>query len=118
MLGKYHRPLLDEPVQAWRYGPVVPSVYNAVRVFGSAPVTTVSGANPEFQFSDNEREIMERVVNGYGKYNGITLSAATHNAGTPWSQTWTMFGKNAPISNDLIENFYGELLKKDKHSSL
>ena len=38
MLGKHGRPLLDEAVQAWQYGPVVPSVYQAVKSFQSAPV--------------------------------------------------------------------------------
>jgi uncharacterized phage-associated protein len=118
MLGKYGKPLLDETVQAWKYGPVVPSVYHAVKGFGSNPVTDVAGANPNFPFSDEEKEVMGMVADAYGKFGGITLSSATHLPGTPWNQTWDVFGMNAPISNDLIKSFYSEILKKEKHSSL
>ena len=27
-LGAYGRPIFFEPVEAWRYGPVIPSIYN------------------------------------------------------------------------------------------
>lgn len=118
MLGKHGKPLLGESVQAWKYGPVVPSVYHAVKVFGSAPVTAVPHADPGFAFSDEEREIMDLVVGAYGRFDGVTLSAATHRSGTPWKQTWDAYGRNAPISNDLIENFYREILNSKKHSSL
>jgi uncharacterized phage-associated protein len=118
MLGTHGRPLLDESVQAWKYGPVVPSVYHAVKGFGSDPVDAVKGADPNFPFTDDEKQIIKSVAATYGKFNGITLSSATHAPGTPWKQTWDAFGKNAPISNDLIENFYSEILKKEKHSTL
>lgn len=118
MLGKHSKPLLQEPVQAWRLGPVVPSVYHAVKEFGSAPVSNVPCADNGFNFSDQENAVMDEVAQMYGKFDGITLSSATHRPGTPWRHTWDTFGRNAPISNDLIENFYREMLKKEKHSSL
>ena len=31
MLGLYHRPLLEQPVEAWHYGPVVPEIYRRLR---------------------------------------------------------------------------------------
>lgn len=118
MLGKHGRPLLGEQVQAWRYGPVVASVYHAVKCFGSEVVEEVPGAKKGFEFSQDEQKVMESVAKDYGKYNGITLSSATHTPGTPWDQTWSEIGKNGPISNDLIENFYEQILRKREHSSL
>lgn len=117
MLGKYGKPLLDESVEAWQYGPVVPSVYHAVKPFRSSPVTSVPGAS-DYPFTKEERETMESISRNYGPHSGVVLSAATHQSGTPWDQTWCMFGKNADISNDLIESFYTDILKKDKHYAL
>lgn len=117
MLGRHGTPLLHEAVEAWQYGPVVPSVYHAVKMFRSSPVTHVPGAI-EHDFSASEREIMEAVAEVYGKINAIQLSSATHKLGTPWRQTWEAFGKNAPISNDLIEAFYGDLMNKTAISAL
>lgn len=117
MLGKHSSPLLEEPVQAWRYGPVVASVYHAVKEFKSQPVTRVPGASA-WEFIPAEIETMSSVAKGYGKFNGIVLSAATHKPGTPWQQTWAEVGKNGPISNDLIENFYEQILHMKTHSAL
>lgn len=51
MLGAFGRPLLDEPVEAWQYGPVVPSVYHALKSFRSSPVQSVPNA-PSVPFDD------------------------------------------------------------------
>ena len=32
------RPLIDEPVQAWKYGPVVPSLYRRLKPYGGDPI--------------------------------------------------------------------------------
>ena len=104
MLGKHGRPLLEEPVEAWQYGPVVPSVYHAIKHYRSSSVVAIPGAVP-YTFTPEETETLNFVANNYGGHNGIVLSTATHQPGTPWHQTWCVMGKNAPISNDLIENF-------------
>lgn len=119
MLGKHGRPLLLEPVEAWQYGPVVPSVYHALKGFRSAPVSHVQGAQwGGYPFSDEERAVMQTVVNTYAAASGTVLSAATHQPGTPWSKTWEMSGKSSAISNDLIEGFYNHLLRQPTHSAL
>ena len=38
MLGLYRRPLIQDDVQAWQYGPVIPTLYNKIRQFKSSPV--------------------------------------------------------------------------------
>lgn len=118
MLGLHGRPLLDEEVQAWQYGPVVPSVYQAVRKYRSLPVQEVEGAPNDFAFDDDEKSVMNRVAKKYGAVNGVALSAATHRPETPWSKTWAAFSRSMPISNDLIEDFYSRLSKQPKHSAL
>ena len=117
MLGQHGEPLLDEPVHAWRYGPVVPSVYRAVKSYRSAPVDVVPGAL-RWSFSPRETDIMERVVTRYGHFGGTVLSAATHRPGTPWSITWQQAEKNDSIADEVIEGFYQRLLSQPTHSAL
>ena len=38
-LGLTGRPLLDELIQAWSFGPVVRSLYNEFKEFGADPIT-------------------------------------------------------------------------------
>lgn len=117
MLGLHGRPLLDEPVEAWQYGPVVRSVYDAVRHYKSSPIQTIQAPHG-IDLDDKEKEVLERVVRTYGKFDGIVLSSATHKPGTPWDMTWKMWGRNSDISNDMIEHFYRNLLAQGKHSAL
>lgn len=118
MLGRHGRPLFDdEDVEAWQHGPVVPSVYHAVKASRSAPVQEVHGADA-LTFPEAEVAVMQTVMDLYGPYDGIALSAATHRTGTPWSITWGWFGRNAPISNELIANFYANLLSRPTYSGL
>ncbi|WP_122354720.1 Panacea domain-containing protein [Pseudomonas coronafaciens] len=119
MLAEHGEPLLNESVEAWQYGPVVRSVYEAVRDFRSSPVEYVPGARRwSGPFDLEEKAIMEQVAEMYGDVNGVRLSAATHKPGTPWSITWDRHGRNAEISNDLIEDFYQRILAQPRHSSL
>jgi uncharacterized phage-associated protein len=119
MLAEYGEPLLREPVEAWKYGPVVRSVYEAVRDYRSSPVDQVPGAHRwNGRFTEQECDIMDQVAEIYGGINGVRLSAATHKPNTPWSITWDRFGRNAEISNDLIEDFYDYILSQPSHSSL
>ena len=117
MLGRHGRPLLDEPVEAWLYGPSIPSLYRAIRHFKGSPVDEVPGG-AGYAFSENERAVMDAVVRIYGGFNAIALSSATHRRNTPWESTWRFFKRNTPISNDVIRAFYEPLLDQPKHSSL
>ena len=118
MLGIYGRPLLDEDVQAWQYGPVVPSIYHRLKGFRSAPVPAVPQAQPGYPFSAQERQILDYVATQYSRFPATALSAATHQPGTPWSLTWSREGKNAPISNDVIAGFYASLRGQTTFSAL
>lgn len=40
-LGRHAKPLVSETFEAWNYGPVLPSLYRDLRMFGSGPVKNV-----------------------------------------------------------------------------
>lgn len=119
MLGKYGAALLLEPVEAWQYGPVIPSIYRAIKDFKSSPVECVSGYSPyaPIQFNEKEKEIMDFVYDKYAKYDGIVLSNATHQPQSPWSQVPLNYPALA-ISDDIIEHFYRNHVVNQKHSAL
>lgn len=118
-LGLDGAPLLDEQVQAWKFGPVVASVYHAVRDYCSCPVTKVAGAG-EWTGLLTIRELMiiSIVLDKYGQVDAVALSGATHKSGTPWSTTWEYHEQNAEISNDLITYFYRNMIRQPVHSAL
>jgi uncharacterized phage-associated protein len=108
MLGLYHRPLIRDEVQAWQYGPVIPTLYNAIRSYRSAPVTNRinAEARPLDSASDS---ILRQVYERYGRMSGPALSRLTHAPNTPWALTYYPGAFGVPISNDLIEDHYARL---------
>lgn len=117
MLGAYGRPLIEEPVEAWQYGPVVPSVYHETKAFRSSSVTGIS-ASPSWVFDQQEVKAMDTALRLFGNRDGVALSSLTHRSGTPWSVTWSIRGKNGSISNDLIENFYSNMISSKRFDGL
>lgn len=107
-LGLYGNPLINESVEAWQYGPVIPSLYHAYKRFGSSPIDDCPGAGPN-EFGNDERRVMDQVWSGYGSRSGISLSTLTHQPGSPWFISYNEQGRGATISNDLIEDHYRRL---------
>lgn len=127
-LGLAGEPLINEQVEAWKYGPVVPSVYHSFRVYGSDNITKLSSvreASGEFTYRavDNTalNPFLEKVWDVYKALDGLQLSALTHQEDTPWFWAWNKDGgKNVmgkPISNDAIELHYQELAKANLANS-
>lgn len=103
-------PLLSEPAQAWQYGPVVPSLYRSVSRFRAGPITElISDTDPQ-ELSPQADSLIRNVYDTYSPYSAIQLSNMTHMANTPWSEAWSLRGKNAVIPNDRIAAHYQHLL--------
>ncbi len=100
-------PLIGERIEAWQYGPVVPSLYHAIKGFRNAPVTQPipDGDTP---LTPREEALVKTVHDTYGRYSGGQLSAMTHRVGTPWAIAWER-GRNSEITNDVISEYYKQL---------
>ena len=101
-------PLLDEPVEAWRYGPVVPTVYHTFKRFGNRSIQLT--ATHQANLSDSEQHLISVFTKAHIKYSGIQLSSMTHAPGTPWDRTVKAAGEGAVIPNKLIRDYYVDLL--------
>ena len=104
-LGLYGRPLIKQDVEAWKYGPVIPELYQAIKQYRSSPVREISCIEEEI----DERfiDVIEQVYKIYGSFTGIELSMLTHEKNSPWEITWNS-GKSI-ISNDLIAYYYKKM---------
>ncbi|WP_071605519.1 Panacea domain-containing protein [Dickeya dadantii] len=114
-LGHSGAGLLDEPVCAWRYGPVLPSLYHALKHYGGGVITKAvpdsSFFIPSADIEAYTNSVVKLVYDTYGRYSGETLSEFTHRNGTPWHQTYAA-GKSI-IDDQLIASYYQRLMSKD-----
>lgn len=97
-------PLIINKIEAWKYGPVIPDVYNAFRQQGidaTVPVPVHSLPMPA-----NDLDLLEQIYNGYGRLSAMQLSDMTHEPNGPWDQATRRWGYFAPIPDDLIRPHY------------
>ena len=111
MLGLYGRSLINEPAEAWRYGPAVSSIYRRYKSFRGDPITT-ERVDRSDAFDDEQRDIVEQVHDVYGDFTALQLSALTHKPDTPWDVTYREFGAGAIIRNELIRDYYQRLAEQ------
>lgn len=114
--GYFSTNLINDAVQAWRYGPVIPDLYRKLKHFGrraiDAPIEGygIAGDSQNPVPEDRTLALLDRVWDIYSQYGGVELSAMTHQSGTPWDQIWKSSGgedyRGAIIPNELIEQHY------------
>lgn len=123
-LAIHHKSLLDprfDKVEAWRYGPVIPSVYHSFKQYRANPITektVVMGWDeqnfiptfhtPELKDKD-AKKIVEMVWKRYYKYSDSDMVSLTHRKGTPWQVCYVQDG-NLPIPDEITELYYTKIV--------
>ena len=112
MLGNTSNRLVSEPVEAWRYGPMIPSIYHRFKSFRGDPIDieTQDSAN---QFSAYQIDLIRIVTDAYGQHTALSLSAITHQPGSPWDQVYNQgLGEGAIIPDRIIQRYYEDRVKQ------
>ena len=112
-LGITGKPLINEAVKAWRYGPVIESIYNTFKSNKGNAITKIPILPVSVDISDKE-EFLTKIWDVYKKYDGLQLSTLTHKKGTPWDITISTRGVHSIIPNDLIQDHYRKRIESSK----
>jgi len=85
--------LFEEDFEAWRYGPVLPSVYNEFKHRGANQIDDFAEINKRGIYrivTEQGNEVFKGIVNRtwdtYKYYSGTDLSAFTHGENTAWQK--------------------------------
>ncbi len=101
-LGLTSQPLVTEDAEAWKYGPVFPSLYKKYREFKDGKIKPEPVKELNIKDVD-DLTFLDKIWNFYSKYDGLQLSTKTHEPNTPWSVTWEKAKQTDTISeNSLI----------------
>lgn len=109
------RPLLGESVEAWRYGPVIPSLYRKLKKYGSAKVDrplapAIVGLRSE-SLDPDDSALIDAVFAKYGSLTGLQLSYLTHKKGTPWERAYRPDEYGIDLDDTDIRRHYEDLLR-------
>lgn len=112
--------LIDEDIQAWRYGPVVGSLYRVLKANGMNPIkhlistgtgfSTVPIPEPEEAMV---REFLDVIWEKYGMFSAVELSTLSHQPDGPWSHYYSNEVENRTIPNNFLADYYRKLAKED-----
>ena len=103
----YGKPIFEEDCRAWVHGPVYAEVYELFRDFKYNPIDDARFALLEGTadaLTEEEKNVIDLVVNTFGMYGGKVLERITHNE-DPWKEARKGYGDSIPSS---------ELLPKDR----
>jgi len=111
-LAKLGKPLFDDQIQAWDYGPVVPALYHLFKSDVKAepilsPVTELTSG----VFSREQIDILTQVMIDYGRYSTGQISSMTHERGSPWYRAYVK-GANNPISQEDMARYFSGIVGK------
>lgn len=108
--------LFEDKIFAYRYGPVVKSVYETYREYAGDPITEKGmpkrphymSARSRILFAEDGRKkfkSIEATLNKYQDYSAYDLIDITHRPGSPWAHCDSL-KMNEPIDDALIREFH------------
>lgn len=115
-----HEPCFREEIEAWDFGPVVPSVYREFKSFGGGdipPVTSYYNLESENNFwsirevpydsnciSKRDKELINDIIDKFSAYSASELVKITHNQ-APWKNAYIP-QRNAIITKEAIRGYF------------
>jgi uncharacterized phage-associated protein len=118
-----NEPLILESIEAWQYGPVVRTLYDQFRRFGSDPITdrardfridsngkfvTPIAAIDQSEPGIDARNVVGAIWQQYGSLKPFQLVELTHAPNSPWEKSWS--SKQSVIPNDEIQRYFKGLM--------
>ena len=111
------KPAFSDPIEAWKFGPVVDSVYQEYKKYegGIIPYAEIEA---ETIPDETLQSIVDLVLADKGQYSGGALARMTHKE-SPWRNSYQgAYGgvyMNAKISNEALKDYFAsELLKREE----
>ena len=118
------RPLIDprfDRIEAWKYGPVIPSVYHSFKHNKYDPIKepaviarwSASEAKEKFDVpkleNEDDKRLVELIWKRYIKLSDRDLVSLTHEPGTPWSMAY-IEGENRVIPDERTRDYYEKVM--------
>lgn len=114
------QPLFRDRVEAWKYGPIVPSLYHALKDFGGNNINILPYCDTRLdaphlddrlafttsRLPQKHKAIIDRVMAVYGGFSGPGLSTITHEKGTPWDQCYREGELGIQIPDHITQEYY------------
>jgi uncharacterized phage-associated protein len=120
-LAVYGTPLISDRIEAWKYGPVMPSLYSLFKGLSLTKDDLVKNFLIEEAscIKPIHRVLLNKVYVKYKYTTGEELTRLMHEEDTPWYAVWNNEkGKDEAIENSLTKEYYSKQMNQEKLDSL
>jgi uncharacterized phage-associated protein len=116
-LARHIDPLIKEKFEAWKFGPVVPAIYQDFKYFGNQKITDIAlifapSYLDNYVLDASAIDAIEYTWNATKNVSAEALSNWTHLPNSPWSETYKQNELSVPIDDTLIRKYFTKLLAK------
>ena len=112
MVNNNGKLLFRDEIQAWKYGPVVPAVYQFFKEYNSYPIHHSVTESDIAIVPQHERDFLDEFAVEYFSMSATELVSMTHNE-APWKTAYSK-GNNAVINTTEMYNFYRTMLNESE----
>lgn len=116
-LAKYGEPLINDQVQAWKFGPVVPVIYQDYKLYGSNAIVDTGLVKfrdfdqvEDSRISDSAKDAIDFTWQLTHKLSAAKLSDWTHIDGSPWQTVYKDGFVEIPIEDTIIKDYFTHFL--------
>ncbi len=117
-LAVFKHPLFEATFKAWVHGPVIPQLYHEYKKFSWMPIQKEVGEEHirkvREQLADDERDLLDDIVNEYFGIGAFELERMTH-AEVPWQKARSGLSEDdtssPTIHNEWMKSYYAQFMK-------
>ena len=122
------KPLIDEALEAWAWGPVFPSLYYKLVGHAGKDLSQVMAGSPDVS-DEQTRDFIDMIWKAYRPLRTIQLSAMAHQKASPWYKAVTEALRTEDTSLDFlrgalpiglvieqqtIREYFGEMIRAER----
>ena len=107
-LGSLDRPLIEEPFEAWDFGPVIANLYHYIKGFGSNKIGNVFRSIHRPEINTTEHDYISGAVNATKSMSAWQLVEFTHKPNGAWIKCYVPGKRGQIISPESILDEYHE----------
>jgi uncharacterized phage-associated protein len=127
------QPLINEPVEAWPFGPVIADLFHEFKQWGSQPIEEAAKVRGHglTRFGSHDanmdqeaihdadlveaKRIINRVWDVYGAFGGVQLSNMTHQPDSPWAEVRRANpgARDVVIPNETLKRYFEQRVQRN-----
>lgn len=121
-LAERGRPLVAQPFEAWKLGPVNRVVYDQLKGIGKQSirqrfktfdVSTCGYVDAPTDFDAETARFLNNIFDYYARFDAFTLVDLTHEPGSPWDAIWKAAEERAVPGMEIPDKLIAEWFREE-----